>query len=167
MVLGGANYSALAPPRWKHDDIITIITTFPLIISSIIITADCAIICPGRTSTSWTSRQRSHWPGRWFVLLAMSPPTWSTSGGRWWQGWWLWWWMWSSPWSYQWPSTLWHQEHYDVHDMPEGREQAMCQLCDNLHQVVVAGIMMSAVWELFVENIVAGDLVIRLTYNNL
>ena len=36
-----------------------------------------------------------------------------------------------------------HQEHYDVHDMPEGREQAMCQLCDNLHQVVVAGIMMS------------------------
>ena len=37
------------------------------------------------------------------------------------------------------------QEHYDVHDMPEGREQAMCQLCDNLHQVVVAGIMMSAV----------------------
>ena len=36
------------------------------------------------------------------------------------------------------------QEHYDVHDMPEGREQAMCQLCDNLHQVVVAGIMMSS-----------------------
>ena len=51
--------------------------------------------------------------------------------------------LWSSSWSYQWPSTLWHQEHYDVHDMPEGREQAMCQLCDNLHQVVVAGIMMS------------------------
>ena len=103
MVLGGANYSALAPPRWKHDDIITIITTFPLIISSIIITADCAIICPGRTSTCWTSRQRSYWPRRWFVLLAMTPPTWSTSGGRWWQGWWWWWWstMWSSSWWYQ------------------------------------------------------------------
>ena len=39
--------------------------------------------------------------------------------------------------------------------MPEGREQAMCQLCDNLHQVVVADIMMSG--SLFVEDIVAGD----------
>jgi len=29
---------------------------------------------------------------------------------------------------------FWWKEHYDVHDMPEGREQAMCQLCDNLHQ---------------------------------
>ena len=47
------------------------------------------------------------------------------------------------------------QEHYDVHDMPEGREQAMCQLCDNLHQVIVACIMMSG--SLFVEDIVAGD----------
>ena len=129
----------------SDNDIILILKTFPLILSSIIVT-DCAIICVGRTSTCWTSRQRSHWPRRWFVLMAMTPPTWNTSGGRWWQGWWWSWWstMWSSLWSYQWPSTLWHQEHYDVHDMPEGREQAMCQLCDNLHQVVVAGIMMSS-----------------------
>jgi len=29
---------------------------------------------------------------------------------------------------------FWWKEHYTVHDMPERREQAMCQLCADLHQ---------------------------------
>ena len=113
MVLGGANYSALAPPR------------------SLPSPASSWWRCPGPTSTWWTFHLPSRWHRSWFASMAMTLLIWSTSGGR------LWW-SWSSRWwwSYQKQTNKSDdQEHYNVHDMPEGREQAMCQLCENLHQV--------------------------------
>ena len=119
MVLGGANYSALAPPRWS-----------PSPPASSPSPASSWWRCPGPTSMWWTSHLPSRWPRSWFASMATTLLIWSTSGGRF-----------DDHWSWGWSiynkqtENADDQEHYNVHDMPEGREQAMCQLCENLHQV--------------------------------